>query len=39
MKRPIDASTGDAKQTPSKKQGWLKKLFSRSSRKTTKEPE
>ena len=38
MKRPVDAKTGDAEQTP-KKQGWLKKLFSRSSRKTTKEPE
>jgi len=39
MKRPVDPKTGDAKQTPSKKQGWLKKLFSRSSKKTTKEPE
>jgi|TARA_B100001079_G_C16346635_1_gene486172 hypothetical protein len=41
MRTPMKKSpgAGDAKQTPSKKQGWLKKLFSRSSKKTTKEPE
>ena len=40
MRRPVDASTGDAK-VPSKKQGIIKRLFSRfgSKKTTTKEPE